>query len=254
MQVALQDIRQLTYVRREAREAAARVAQGTQKRGGPDTREPSPLCAFSVLCGSWSLTAEAVEFPVVGAANECVPFIRSEFEHRPVRMTAVAEADAAIGKARHLDAVAAGKAQGTLHPAETRIRRFGQFSECRAFHVIPRWCSRYLWKWASARGRMTTLSSRMTREQHNMYTVRPPCPSRRKVRQISRQMSRLLAANGDTAARPARNVITATTKPIGANGSRRPGRGRRTLWSARLQLTPAQSAQAQSARHQPTCC
>ncbi len=176
MQVALQDIRQLTYVRREAREAAARGCSGNAKAGRPRHKKPSPLCTFSVLCDKWSLTAEAVEFPVVGAADECVPFIRSEFEHRPVRMTAIAEADAAIGKARHLDAVAAGKAQGTLHPAETRIRRFGQISECRAFHVIPRWCSRYLWEWASARGRMTTLSSTRTRETTQHVHRKTPAP------------------------------------------------------------------------------
>jgi hypothetical protein len=43
------------------------------------------------------LSAEAVEFSVLRAAKECVPFVRSEFEHRPFRVAAIAEADAAIG-------------------------------------------------------------------------------------------------------------------------------------------------------------
>jgi hypothetical protein len=44
-----------------------------------------------------SLPAEAVEFSVLRASEECVPFVRSEFEHRPFWMTAIAEADATIG-------------------------------------------------------------------------------------------------------------------------------------------------------------
>ena len=47
--------------------------------------------------GGELLSAEAVEFSVLRAAEECVPFARSEFEHRPFRVAAITEADAAIG-------------------------------------------------------------------------------------------------------------------------------------------------------------
>jgi hypothetical protein len=45
----------------------------------------------------WSLSAEFVEFPVVRAANKCLPLARGELENRPFGMPAIAKPDAAIG-------------------------------------------------------------------------------------------------------------------------------------------------------------
>jgi hypothetical protein len=45
----------------------------------------------------WSLPAEFVEFPVVRAADKCLPFARGKLENRPFGMPAVAKSDAAIG-------------------------------------------------------------------------------------------------------------------------------------------------------------
>lgn len=45
----------------------------------------------------WSLPAEFVEFPVVRAANECLPFARGKLQNGPFGMPAIAKSDAAIG-------------------------------------------------------------------------------------------------------------------------------------------------------------
>jgi hypothetical protein len=60
--------------------------------------------------------AEPVEFPEPRAAEEGIPFSPREPQDRSSRVPAVADADRAAGQFRHLDAVAVGEAQGTLHP------------------------------------------------------------------------------------------------------------------------------------------
>ena len=44
-----------------------------------------------------SLPAEVVEFTVMGASDERVPFVRRKSEHRPFGVPAIADADLAIG-------------------------------------------------------------------------------------------------------------------------------------------------------------
>jgi hypothetical protein len=52
------------------------------------------------------LSAEVVELPVLCTAEKSVPFPRGEAEHRAGGVLGVAHADAAIGQAGNLDAVA----------------------------------------------------------------------------------------------------------------------------------------------------
>ena len=58
--------------------------------------------------GRWS-PAETIEFSVSYAAEKGVPFIGCKSENRPSGVPAVADADLAFGKARHLYAVAVGE-------------------------------------------------------------------------------------------------------------------------------------------------
>lgn len=65
-----------------------------------------------------------------------MPFVRGKPENRSSGISAVANANAAIGEARHLDAVSVGETQRALNPVSTRLRIFGRTSECRPSHVI----------------------------------------------------------------------------------------------------------------------
>src|ERR1700727_807151 len=80
------------------------------------------------------LGAEAVELPEPRAAEERLPFVRREAQHRPAGILAVAEADRATGQVRHLHAVAVGETQRALNPARTRIRRLGRTFERSSTH------------------------------------------------------------------------------------------------------------------------
>ena len=66
-----------------------------------------------------SLPAETIEFSVSDATEKRVPFVRGKLENRTFGVPAVANADLALGQARHFDAVAVGETQRTLHPART---------------------------------------------------------------------------------------------------------------------------------------
>jgi hypothetical protein len=55
------------------------------------------------------LPTEAVEFSVPDAAEKCMPFVWRKLENRASGVAAVANADAAIGQAGHLNAVAVGE-------------------------------------------------------------------------------------------------------------------------------------------------
>src|SRR5260370_5422433 len=82
-----------------------------------------------------SRPAETVEFSVACASEKRMPFVRRKSKNRPFGVPAVANADAAIGQARHLDAVAVGETQRALNPVRTETRPFGWTSECRSSHV-----------------------------------------------------------------------------------------------------------------------
>src|SRR5215831_8191401 len=69
-------------------------------------------------CPILKLPAKLVEFPTACAAEKCMPFTRSEPEHRAGRVLGIADADPAIGQAGHLDTVAVGKTQRTLDPEQ----------------------------------------------------------------------------------------------------------------------------------------
>jgi hypothetical protein len=84
-----------------------------------------------------SLPARTVEFPVSYAAEKSMPLVRREPEDQPARVPAVANADLAIGQARHLDAIAVGVAQRALNPVRTRTRPFVRTPERSTYHVTP---------------------------------------------------------------------------------------------------------------------
>ena len=63
-----------------------------------------------------ALTAETVEFTVSDTAEKSVPLVRCEHQDWPYGVPAVANADLAMGQARHLDAVAVRVTQGALNP------------------------------------------------------------------------------------------------------------------------------------------
>jgi hypothetical protein len=65
-----------------------------------------------------------IEFAVVDAADEGVPFGWGELEDALFRGPAIADADSSAGQAGDLDAVAIGEAQRTLDPVKTRDRSF----------------------------------------------------------------------------------------------------------------------------------
>lgn len=70
----------------------------------------------TALCFAPLLPAEPVELPVTDATQERMPLIRCKPENRPIRLTAVANTNLAIGQAGYLDTVAVGETKGTLHP------------------------------------------------------------------------------------------------------------------------------------------
>ena len=84
--------------------------------------------------GRWSHPAETIEFSVSYAAEKRMPFIGRKSENRPSGVPAVADADLAFGKARHLYAVAVGETQRTLNPVKTSTWPFGRISARRSSH------------------------------------------------------------------------------------------------------------------------
>ncbi len=74
---------------------------------GPGASAPGP---------QRSLAAEPVELPGPHAPEECAPLVRREPENGAFGVLAVANADPAVGQARHLDAVAVGETQRTFDP------------------------------------------------------------------------------------------------------------------------------------------
>ena len=112
----------------------AEVSGGPAKPGRPPALPAYRQVVLAIArMPAPSLPAETVEFSVSHSTEKCVPFIRSEPENRAAAVPAVAYADLTGGKARHLDAVAVGEAQGALNPVRTRP--FWRGSECRSFHV-----------------------------------------------------------------------------------------------------------------------
>ena len=84
--------------------------------------------------GRWLHPAETIEFSVSYAAEKRVPFIGCKSENRPGGVPAVADADFALGKARHLDTVAVGETQRALNPVKTSTWPFGRISVHRTSH------------------------------------------------------------------------------------------------------------------------
>src|SRR5690349_7507194 len=83
------------------------------------------------------LSTEVVEFSVVRAADECLPFAWGEAEHRARGVPRVAHADPAVRQAGHLDAVRVRETQGTLDPGQARVKRpFRTVPQLRTCHVL----------------------------------------------------------------------------------------------------------------------
>jgi len=67
-------------------------------------------------CPANILSAEPVKLPIARTAEKCIPFVRGEPEHWARGVLGIANADAPIGQAGNLDAVAVGKTKRTLDP------------------------------------------------------------------------------------------------------------------------------------------
>jgi hypothetical protein len=96
-----------------------------------------------VALGRWSHPAETIEFSVSYTTEKRVPFIGCKSENRPSGVPAVADADLARGKARHLYAVAVGETQRALYPVKTSTWPFGRISVRRSSH---RWYLTDCWR------------------------------------------------------------------------------------------------------------
>jgi hypothetical protein len=81
-------------------------------------RQLSGAGRYSIELGR-PLPAETVEFSVSHASEERMPFVRCKPQDRSFGLPAVANADAAIGEVRYLDAITIGETQRTLNPVRT---------------------------------------------------------------------------------------------------------------------------------------
>jgi hypothetical protein len=74
-----------------------------------------------------------------------MPFVWRKSEYRAFGVLAVADADAIIRQARHLDAVAVGETQGALGPVRIWVRPSGAAPRRKTFHVFASLNVVWLW-------------------------------------------------------------------------------------------------------------